>query len=63
MHRHRFDPISFIFGLLLVGLAFIAPVWESFPDNFGRWIVPGAVLILGVGLAVSAIASARPDEG
>lgn len=63
MYRHRFDPISFIFGLLFVGLAFIAPAREWLPDNFGRWIVPGAVLLLGVGLAVSAIASTRSDEG
>lgn len=63
MYRHRFDIISFIFGALFVALALIAPVGEWLPDNFGRWIVPGAVLLLGVGLAVSAIASSRSDEG
>lgn len=63
MYRHRFDPISFIFGLLFVALAFIAPVWEWLPTDFGRWAIPGAVLLLGVGLAVSAIASTRSDEG
>lgn len=63
MYRHRFDPISFISGLLFVGIAFIAPAREWLPDNFGRWIVPAAVLLLGVGLAVSAIASIRSDEG
>jgi len=63
MYRHRFDPISFIFGLMFVGLAFIAPAREWFPTEFGRWIVPGAVLLLGIGLAVSAVASRRPDEG
>jgi hypothetical protein len=63
MYRHRFDPISFIFGLMFVGLAFIAPAREWFPTDFGRWIVPGAVLLLGIGLAVSAVASRRPDEG
>ncbi len=63
MYRHRFDPISFIFGLMFVGLAFIAPAREWLPTDFGRWIVPGAVLLLGIGLAVSAVASRRPDEG
>ncbi len=63
MYRHRFDPISFIFGLMFVGLAFIAPAREWLPTDFGRWIVPGAVLLLGIGLAVSAVASSRPDEG
>lgn len=62
MYRHQFDPISFIFGLMFIGLAFFAPVREWLPTDFGRWIVPGAVLLLGVGLAVSAIASSRPDE-
>lgn len=63
MYRHRFDPASFVFGLLFVGLALIVPVREWFPTDFGRWIVPGAVLLLGIGLAVSAIASGRSDEG
>lgn len=63
MYRHRFDVISFIFGLIFIGLAIIAPAGEWLPDDFGRWIVPGAVLLLGIGLAVSAIASSRSDEG
>lgn len=62
MYRHRFDPISFIFGLLFVGLAVVAPAREWLPTDFGRWIIPGAVLLLGVGLAVSAIASTSPKE-
>jgi hypothetical protein len=63
MYRHHFDIISFIFGALFVALAFIAPAREWLPDDFGRWVVPGAVLLLGVGLAVSAIASSRSGEG
>lgn len=62
MYRHRFDTISFIFGALFMVLAFIAPAREWLPDEFGRWIVPGAVLVLGIGLAVSAIATGRADE-
>jgi hypothetical protein len=63
MYRHRFDPISFVFGLLFVGLAFIAPAREWLPTDSGRWIIPGAVVLLGIGLAVSAIASSRSEEG
>jgi len=63
MYRHRFDAISFIFGLIFVSLAFIVPAREWLPTDFGRWFVPGAVLLLGIGLAVSAIASSRSDEG
>ena len=63
MYRHRFDAISFIFGLIFVSLAFIAPAREWLPTDYVRWVVPGAVLLLGVGIAVSAIASSRADEG
>ena len=62
MYRHRFDAISFIFGLIFVSLAFIAPAREWLPTDYVRWIVPGAVLLLGIGLAVSAIASTSPKE-
>jgi multisubunit Na+/H+ antiporter MnhG subunit len=62
MYRHRFDAISFIFGLIFVSLAFIAPAREWFPTDYVRWLAPGAVLLLGVGIAVSAIASSRADE-
>lgn len=59
MHRHRFDAISFVFGLLFVGMAFLIPSREWIPSGVGQWIVPGAVLLLGAGLAISAIASNR----
>ena len=62
MYRHRFDIISFIFGALLVALAFIVPAREWLPDDFGRWLIPGAVLLLGIGLAVSAIAGAVSSD-
>lgn len=59
MYRHRFDALSFVFGLLFVGMAFFAPVRDWFPSNTARWIIPGAVLLLGAGLAISAVASNR----
>ena len=66
MYRHRFDVLSFVFGLLFVGMAFLAPTRDWFPSNTVRWIFPGAVLLLGTGLAISAIASNKvknqPDD-
>jgi len=59
MYRHRFDALSFVFGLLFVGMAFLAPARDWFPSDTARWIIPGAVLLLGAGLAISAIASNR----
>lgn len=59
MDRHRFDALSFVFGLLFVGMAFLAPVRDWFPGESVRWLVPGAVLLLGAGLAISAVASSR----
>lgn len=66
MYRHRFDALSFVFGLLFIGLAFLAPARDWLPSETARWIIPGAVLLLGGGLAISALASNRvtnqPDE-
>jgi hypothetical protein len=62
MYRHRFDALSFAFGLLFVGMAFFAPVRDWFPSNTVRWIVPGAVLLLGAGLAFSALAADRASN-
>lgn len=62
MHRHRFDAISFVFGLLFLGVAVLAPIHGQLSEDVGRLIIPGAILILGIGLAVSAIASNRPSR-
>jgi len=59
MYRHRFDALSFVFGLLFVGMAFLAPARDWFPSNTARWIIPGALLLLGAGLAISAVATNR----
>jgi hypothetical protein len=59
MYRHRFDALSFVFGLLFIGMAFLATARDWLPSDTARWIVPGAVLLLGAGLAISTIASNR----
>jgi hypothetical protein len=62
MYRHRFDTISFIFGLTFVALAGGAVARVDFPDDLGTWIIPAALLLLGIGIAVSAIAGARTSS-
>ncbi len=55
MKRHAFDPISFVFGALLMAMA-AGAVWnDQFDWNIGVWILPAAVLVLGIGLLASAI--------
>jgi hypothetical protein len=55
MDQHKTDVMSLVFGGLFVGLAVLLPVEGWFPGT--RWVVPAAVLVLGIGLAVSAIGS------
>ena len=62
MYQHRFDALSFVFGMLFVGMAFLAPAREWIPSDTARWIIPGAVLLLGAGLAISAVASNRAKD-
>ena len=59
MYHHRFDALSFVFGLLFLGMAFLAPARDWLPSDTARWIIPGAVLLLGAGLATSAVAADR----
>ncbi|KAA3639928.1 MAG: hypothetical protein DWP92_03965 [Armatimonadetes bacterium] len=59
MKRHAFDPISFIFGIVFVGLA-VAGVASTTTDfDFQAWIIPGAVLLFGVGLLLVALRGLR----
>ncbi len=55
MKSHRFDPLSFVFGLVFVGMA-AAAVWSDQIDwHIGAWFFPAAVLVLGIGLLASAL--------
>jgi len=60
MDAHKFDIISFIFGALF--LAFTASVlWDMNFDlgfDVGDWILPVAILIIGVALLVSGVRAA-----
>jgi hypothetical protein len=63
MKRHRFDPLSFVFGvifLLVAGAAF----WnQSFRWDLNAWVLPAAVLFLGIALLASTLRSGSQDSG
>jgi hypothetical protein len=58
MKQHRFDPVSLVFGMVFMLMA-AGAVWNDQIDwNVGVWLLPGAVLILGIGLLASAVRKA-----
>ena len=61
MTRHKPDWISLTFGALFVLLAGVLPAQDSLRWDLSQWVLPAAVLLLGVGIAVAAIASGRRD--
>ena len=63
MKRHAFDPLSFLFGVFLVIMAVVAAFRADIDWNVGVWILPAAILVLGVGLLVSSLrmTSAKED--
>ena len=59
MEQHKPDWISLTFGGLFAALAVVLPVGRWADWDLSEWVLPAAVLLLGVGIAVSAVASAR----
>ena len=59
MEHHRPDWIALTLGGRFAALAVVLPVGRSADWNLSEWVLPAALLLLGVGIAVSAIASAR----
>ena len=57
MDRHAPDWLSLSFGGLFVALAFLLPVGRWVDWNLSAWVLPAAVVLFGVGIAISAIAS------
>ena len=61
MKRHNFDPLSFVFGVILILIA-AAAVWDqSLRWDLNAWVVPAAVLVLGIGLLASALRPGSRD--
>ncbi len=54
MYRHRFDAVSFVFGVAFLALAamFALPVkpWDIYFGFDLGWLLPTAVLVVGVAL-------------
>ncbi len=59
MEQHKPDWISLTFGGLFAALAVLLPVGRWVDWDLSEWVLPVAVLLLGIGIAVSAIASTR----
>ncbi len=59
MKQHAFDPISLFFGILFIALAAAGVAGATTDVPFQAWIVPGAVLLLGVGLLLVALRGLR----
>lgn len=65
MKLHRFDPLSFITGLVMVGigLAFLIPADPTeifaFFDDFGAWFWPVILVIVGIAIIVPAATRSR----
>ena len=62
MKQHSFDPVSFLFGIFFLVMAGGAVFRQDIDWTVGIWVLPAAVLVLGIGLLVSSIrASATSD--
>ncbi len=61
MKRHRFDPISFIFGLVFTGVA--GASWFTGHNLGVKWIAwAGAAILIAGGLAMMAGSSRRIQD-
>lgn len=63
MSRHRFDPLSFIFGLLFAGVAAAALIGvEVVALRDLAWIAPSLLVLAGAALLFSSAGRSRSDE-
>ncbi len=64
MKRHAFDPISLVLGVVLVAAALGGVFADELDPDIGRLIIPGAALMLGIGLLASALrVTITKDDG
>jgi len=62
MKQHRFDPVSFVFGLVLLLAAAGAVLSDQIDWNVGVWLLPAAIMVLGIGLLASALRRTSENE-
>jgi hypothetical protein len=68
MKTHRFDPVSFISGLVitLLGLAFLIPqtpvdIVDAL-TSLGTWFWPAVLLLVGIAILVPVFLPKQEDE-
>lgn len=54
MKQHRFDPLSFIFGVVFIVIASVFAAGGRTID-LDAWVIPASILVLGVGLLLVSI--------
>lgn len=63
MKRHPFDLTSFLFGLIFGGAATIYLLADPLAwDVDGRWVLPAALIALGVAGVAGALSSLRGSQ-
>ena len=65
MKRHPADFVSFVFGIVFVGTVGVASAiaiggWDAF--TAGAWLIPSAVILLGLGILVATLRGTRQPE-
>ena len=62
MKRHPFDLTSFVFGIVFGGAAAVYLLADQLAwDINGRWVLPVALIALGVAGIAGAVSGLRPD--
>ena len=62
MPRHRFDPVSFAFGVVFLAVAGFAVSRESIDPDITQWVWPAALIVLGAGLLASTFRTGRDSR-
>lgn len=66
MERHSFDAVSFVFGLIFLGLALAFGLpetpWDFFAGGVLGAVVPATVIAVGLALLVPTLRRERPVE-
>ena len=62
MSKHRFDAISFVFGVVFVAVAGFAVSQESLDANVTHWVWSAALIVLGAGLLASTLRAGRDSQ-
>ena len=63
MKRHRFDILSFVFGVIFLLVAGAAFWGENVRWDINAWVLPAAALFLGIALLATTLRSGSQDSG